>query len=36
MPRHIVFVDEADLALTGTHKIKSDKIKELALERLGA
>ena len=36
VPRKIVFLDEEELALTGTSKIKSDKLKQIALEKMAA
>ncbi|WP_280271261.1 class I adenylate-forming enzyme family protein [Nocardia wallacei] len=36
VPRHVLFFDETDIALTGSAKIKSSDLRKLAAERLGA
>jgi fatty-acyl-CoA synthase len=35
LPRKVLFVDEADFALTGNEKTKVDEIRTLAIQRLG-
>lgn len=35
VPRHVLFVEESDLSLTGTNKIKTAPLRELAARRLG-
>jgi acyl-CoA synthetase (AMP-forming)/AMP-acid ligase II len=34
VPRRVLFVDEADLSLTGTAKVKTGALRELAAKRL--
>jgi fatty-acyl-CoA synthase len=34
IPRHVLFFCEEEIALTGSNKIKSDKLRDLAAERL--
>jgi acyl-CoA synthetase (AMP-forming)/AMP-acid ligase II len=34
VPRRVLFVDEAELALTGSNKVKSSAVRELAAKRL--
>lgn len=34
VPRRVIFVDEADLSLTGTAKVKTSALRELAAKRL--
>lgn len=36
IPRHVLFFDEDDLVLTGNAKIRTDDLRRLAAERLGA
>jgi fatty-acyl-CoA synthase len=36
VPRHVLFFCEAEIALTGSNKIKSDKLRDLAAKRLSA
>ena len=36
VPRRVLFVDEADLSLTGSSKVKSSAVRELAAKRLTA
>jgi fatty-acyl-CoA synthase len=36
VPRHVLFFDTEDIALTGTAKIKSSEIRQLAAKRLGS
>lgn len=35
-PRRVLFVEEADLSLTGSSKVKSSAVRELAAKRLSA
>ena len=35
VPRHVLFFREDDIALTGSAKIKSSELRELAAQRLG-
>jgi fatty-acyl-CoA synthase len=34
VPRRVLFVDEADLTLTGSAKVKTSALRELAAKRL--
>jgi fatty-acyl-CoA synthase len=36
VPRRVVFVQETDLTLTGSNKVKTAPLRELAAQRLAA